>query len=267
MPERVVETPSGTKVNIGLGFTARSIVVDNWTNQYVRLPAAGQTILPYTVGAVRKCEGTTSAELRFEAPGGYAEPATVAGETVEAIFTSEDLAYAAGTSVAPSTAALPQVVKSSDSEASAYTDVYPIGGKTLSSTVRAFTAIAGRSLTYVSITEVAKPVDLFAVSTPAAGAQATVTFAGSVGAAHMLTYLAASIFGSGGLGATSLQILDAATVISSVDMSVPAINNAQQNPNPSPNVQAAVGDAMTVQFAAAVANLSQKISAGVTEIA
>ena len=52
MQDVLTLTPGGLPLGVSLGFTAASVVCDNYTSNYLTLPDAGKTIPPWTYGAV-----------------------------------------------------------------------------------------------------------------------------------------------------------------------------------------------------------------------
>lgn len=96
---------SSANLNDGFRIPMRSVVIDNGTARWLYVPSAGRFVPPYTWGAILELAATTQAQIRFLAPGGYTQGATIAGESVIAKFFSEpaEIVIRPGISSTPTT--------------------------------------------------------------------------------------------------------------------------------------------------------------------
>jgi len=85
-----------------LGFPAHSVMVDNWTNQYIRIDGVRRTIGPYSYGWVlNNMSGVQTAKVELRSPSpSIAQLAVVAGEYVWIGFAEAVLQPATGIAVA-----------------------------------------------------------------------------------------------------------------------------------------------------------------------
>lgn len=65
----------GTEIHEQTQFPVRSIVVDNYSSQFVYVAEAGRFVPPYTFGAVLPANGQEQVNVTWQAPGAWAEPA------------------------------------------------------------------------------------------------------------------------------------------------------------------------------------------------
>jgi hypothetical protein len=115
---------AGDKVAEGLGFVAYSVVVDNYTNSFVRIRGAARDVPPNLFGVVIAIEGTQVAEAELVAtvPAVPTPPYPITGATV--VFVSDRLPPAAGhqLQLSTQTAQQPLLAKPTDSGVYVFAD-------------------------------------------------------------------------------------------------------------------------------------------------
>lgn len=72
MTNAVYDTNEGTDLNSTLGFVANSVIVDNYSQSWCYIPAAGRYVRPYTYGQILPVEGTQTGTVRWNTPGSLA---------------------------------------------------------------------------------------------------------------------------------------------------------------------------------------------------
>lgn len=87
----------GTPLNTWLGgWSAKSVIVDNHSNQHVLIPDVNVFCPPFTAGKVIPLPDVQQARASFSAPAGAPDPASVAGQTCTLTFYAEALSPQAG---------------------------------------------------------------------------------------------------------------------------------------------------------------------------
>lgn len=96
------DVPAGQPLKSGLLFPAKTVIVDNWTNQYLRSPQAGMFVSPYHRAAVLPFDSASGVgEIQWLAPFGFQQRPIVSGEMATTTFTTDDLPYSPGVSARP----------------------------------------------------------------------------------------------------------------------------------------------------------------------
>lgn len=92
--QRITLTSGGARQTTLLSFRAYSLLIDNWTDQWVFVHAVSRFVPPQTGGVVFILRGTNKIDVEFAQPPGIVQPAAVAAQqcTMDASEQRPDLA-------------------------------------------------------------------------------------------------------------------------------------------------------------------------------
>jgi hypothetical protein len=131
------------------------------------------------------------------------------------------------------------------------------------------TGVTGATAAGTAMAVVPTHADLISIATPPPNVQATLTFAAVAGRTYQIAYVDAAIINNGGLGSTygTIVIRNGLTGVGPIlwkqyiyGTAVPAgLDRDQWNPP----ISGTVGNAMTIEFTAGMANYIESINAGV----
>jgi hypothetical protein len=96
--ETVFTTAEGTTLDTQLGFLARTVVIDNYSQSWAFCPAAGRYVPPYTHGFTVSIAGTNSAIVYWQTPTTFTAAAFGSGQLITT-WTDADLPNSSGISV------------------------------------------------------------------------------------------------------------------------------------------------------------------------
>lgn len=83
-----------------VNWQAVQVIVDNPTNQWLYLPAAKRYIAPGVMGAIVPFSGSTAVQAQWQAPAGYTQPGTIAGQQATLVWLSPSITAAPDSGVA-----------------------------------------------------------------------------------------------------------------------------------------------------------------------
>lgn len=86
----------------GLSFIASSVIVDNFTNQWLYVPAAQRYIPPWQYGVSLNLNGTTEGTILFQVPPGQIQNTAVTGQIVRSYWSDVNVSPSLGQSEQPS---------------------------------------------------------------------------------------------------------------------------------------------------------------------
>ncbi len=80
------------QLNEQIGFTARTVIISNWTPQFAWVETIGDYVAPWVVNMVKQVpSGTQNAKIQFAPPPGVTQPAAVSTTSLIITLTEDFL--------------------------------------------------------------------------------------------------------------------------------------------------------------------------------